>query len=216
MASPVVQQYTYFSVTINNPDDNDLLIVRNPNDKYIRQCIWTHETGAEGTPHIQMWVRLHRNNSLSLIKKLYPRGHFKGIAKDEYNENTHAYAQKDDDTTRGHHVITSTGLPPDVVNILQEVVVRLINRLTNPLWYADVVTSSFKRNWGDIHVARESEEEKMVAEKPHLAKIFVSANYKQIVQRFFHVFWDTQINVNKQTNRQDAEEEVDIPTCHET
>lgn len=202
MASPVVQQYTYFSVTINNPDENDLLIVRNPNDKYIRQCIWTHEQGQEGTPHVQMWVRMYRNNSLSLLKKLYPRGHIKGCSKDEYNENTHAYAQKDDDTTRGKHVITSNGLPPDVVTVLQEVIERLIRRLPNPKWYCEVNSLQFKQNWGDVHIARESEEENMVAEKPHLAKLFVSSTYKQIVQRFFQVLWDSQIN--KQTNKQDA------------
>ena len=96
-------QFTYWSMTLNNPTDSEMVLIRNPNEKYIRQFVWTPEEGEEtGTPHIQGWLRLQRNQSLSFLKKLYPRAMFKGIEKDEYNENTHNYAQKNDGTERGH------------------------------------------------------------------------------------------------------------------
>lgn len=101
-----IEQYTYWSMTLNNPDENDWLIVKNPNEKYIRSLVWTREVGEEGTEHIQAWVRLQRNNSLHFMKKLYPRGHFRFIDRDEYNENTQQYAQKEDGTTAGKHHIT--------------------------------------------------------------------------------------------------------------
>lgn len=180
-----VQQYTFWSVTINNPDDNDLLIVRNPNDRYVRQVVWTNEVGAEGTPHVQMWVRLHRNNSLSLLKRLYPRGHLKGIAKDEYNENCHAYAQKDDDTTQGSHVLTNASGPPDAVNVLQQVIGRMFSCYypdSHPL-FSSVPHAEFESD-------RRGAEDWLVMKKPYLAKVMTSSGYKQVVERFMHVLWN--------------------------
>lgn len=202
MSNPCVQQFTYFSITINNPDDNDYLIVRNPNEKYIKQCVWTNEKGTEGTPHVQMWVRLYRNNSLSLVKKLYPRGHIKGIAKDEYNENSHAYAQKDDETTAGSHVITTNDTPRDAVDITQTLIQRLQTRMSNPTWYWQYKVHLLQQD-NDISQSIASEEENMVREKPYLAKMFVGSTYKQIKERFFEVLWDRNVSeqiTNKQTN----------------
>lgn len=180
-----VQQYTFWSVTINNPDDNDLLIVRNPNDRYVRQVVWTNEVGAEGTPHVQMWVRLHRNNSLSLLKRLYPRGHLKGIAKDEYNENCHAYAQKDDDTTHGAHVLTNVSGPPDAVNVLQQVIARMFASC-----YPDSCPYFHRVPHAEFEQDRRGAEDWLVIKKPYLAKVMTSSGYKQVVERFMHVLWN--------------------------
>lgn len=180
-----VQQYTFWSVTINNPDDNDLLIVRNPNDRYVRQVVWTNEVGAEGTPHVQMWVRLHRNNSLSLLKRLYPRGHLKGIARDEYNENCHAYAQKDDDTTHGAHVLTNAQGPPDAVNVLQQVIAR-----TFQTSYRDSLPYYRTVPRAELALDIRGSEDWVVMKKPYLAKVLTSSGYKQVVERFIHIFWD--------------------------
>lgn len=195
------QLFTYFSVTINNPDENDLLITRNPNEKYVRQCIWTHETGNEGTPHVQMWLRLFRNNSLSLVKKLYPRAHIRGIAKDEYNENTHAYAQKDDDTTRGAHVITSSNAPHDALSVMQDLF-RVVQENDTEV----------RRLWAHFHepkllkLIREVEHE-LVMKKPYLAKFFVSAGYKAMFKEFGEDIFNHLVHERRQqqTNKQTAD-----------
>jgi len=124
-----IEQYTYWSVTINNPDDNDYLIMRNPNDKYIRSLVWTPEEGAEGTEHIQAWIRLQRNQSLAFVKKLYPRAHLKPVDKDAYNENTHQYAQKNDETTNGNHEIILNDPLPAVDSILYQVLDKAWDQL---------------------------------------------------------------------------------------
>ena len=124
-----IEQYTYWSVTINNPDENDYLIMRNPNDKYIRSLVWTPEVGEEGTEHIQAWIRLQRNQSLAFVKKLYPRAHLKPTDKDMYNENSHQYAQKNDETTAGnHHVVLNDPLP-GADTILYKVLDQAFDRL---------------------------------------------------------------------------------------
>lgn len=198
------QLYTYFSVTINNPDENDMLIVRNPNEKYVRQCVWTNETGNEGTPHVQMWVRLFRNNSLSLIKKLYPRAHIRGIAKDEYNENTHSYAQKDDDTTRGAHVITTNDADKSADVVLYRVVEELLSTMSYcPHTSAEVAAARHALHAVEIN---------WVATKPYYEKVFTSAAYarmKEYLPATFRRIWAsirTAVkDTEQQTNKQDAD-----------
>lgn len=180
------QLFTYFSLTINNPDENDLLIVRNPNEKYVRQCIWTLETGAEGTPHVQMYLRLFRNNSMSLVKKLYPRAHIKGCSRDEYAENSHRYAQKDDETTRGAHIITTSGTPQDITNLLIDVF-RAVQHSYYPSYEPfHPFSSILPRTLRDY---MDEQEQDMVLSKPYLAKMFVSPAYKSIFEKFGKTLW---------------------------
>lgn len=210
MSAVCSQLFTYFSLTINNPDENDYLIVRNPNEKYVRQVVWTNEVGGkENTPHLQLYLRLYRNNSLALVKKLYPRAHIKGISRDEYNENCHAYAQKDDETTRGSHVITANGVPVDASSLALEVV-----KETYRLSYRDcdfvfslTDTPDIKKDKGRWTENVKYVEDDMVFSKPHLARIVASASYKSVMERFVSVFWDLARNefahrptTNKQTN----------------
>jgi len=93
--------YTYWGLTINNPTENDFVLIRNHNEKYVRQTDWTLEKGE--TEHIQAYVRLHRNNTMTMMKKLYPRAHFTGLSTDEYELNMKNYATKEDVTTVGAH-----------------------------------------------------------------------------------------------------------------
>lgn len=195
MSRPQVQQFTYWSVTINNPDDNDRLIVRNPSEKYIRQCIWTNEVGADGTPHIQAWVRLWRNNGLSFMKKLYPRAHLKPLTKDDHNEHTHAYCQKDDATTSGAHVITMVDAKPDAVTILLKVF-----RATLDLYDVAVPTwANLHQRWvatkhGDFTATMAYAENCLVEKKPYLAPMIVSPAYRSVLLRFGKVLWDTMVD----------------------
>lgn len=216
-----VEQYTYWSITINNPDENDMLIVRNPNDKYIRGFVWTLEEGEEGTPHIQAWVRLQRNQSHSFVKKLYPRAHIKPCRKDEYNENTHQYAQKNDETTASNHIITLNDPLPDSAGI----VVQVIKRWNMPLTAQSLYLGNDADGWfKDRKVAYEFLREKliqieneMVEEKPYLAKMFVSPVYERMLKRFWR-----QIIFNVYMYKPDADDsstvssevqEVVVPTC---
>jgi len=190
---PGIQQYTYWSMTINNPTENDYVLVRNPNDKYIRQFVWTPEEGDEkGTPHIQAWIRLQRNQSYRFMGKLFPRGIFKHCEKDEYNENVHSYAQKNDTTTRGAHVITLNDPFPDSV----QVILRLLREWNHPLTAMELVRGNdmdgyFKNEKLAYEYLRKQLvclENQAVVEKPYLAKFFVSPVYEKTLKRFWKQF----------------------------
>lgn len=174
-----IQQYTYWSVTINNPDENDLVLVRNPNDRYVRQFIYTLEEGAEGTPHVQGWCRLHRNQTCKFMQRLYPRAHFKAITKDEYNENCHDYAQKNDQTTRGKHVISTT----EALQTIETIMVKVIHKMMDD--YEDVV---------ELEDARRYVQRDMVKEDYRYAKFFVSAVYKSMWREYGHEMYENIVH----------------------
>lgn len=201
-----IEQYTYWSVTVNNPDENDYLIVRNPNPKYIREMVWTPEVGAEGTPHIQAWVRLQRNQSLAFVKKLYPRAHIKPTDKDMYNENSHQYAQKNDDTTAGNHHITLNDPLPANDTVLYQVLERAAERaitITNPdlgnMWHKygpqvfHMTELTLKKLDTDF-IERE-----MIMERSGMEKLFVSPVYEKMK----HKYW-REILFRIYSHKQDA------------
>lgn len=186
-----IEQYTYWSVTINNPDENDYVLVRNPNPKYIRELVWTPEVGGEKqTPHIQAWVRLQRNQSMSFLSKLYPRGHFKHCDKDVYNENCHQYAQKNDETTAGNHHITLNDPLPANDTLLYQVLQRSFERLIetnkdlrdhfNYEGAYDVIQRICLKQLDTTLTER-----LMVTEKSGLEKIFCSPAYDRMKQKFW-------------------------------
>jgi len=175
-------------MTINNPTENDGVLVRNPNDKYLRHFIWTPEVGKDGTPHIQAWIRLQRNQTMAFVKKLYPRGHFKPITKDDYNANAHAYAQKDDETTAGCHVISMNDPLPGVDTILYRV---LEQAYTGEEWKTDT----------PMLLATQAVENQMVSERAGLEKLFISGTYDKMKRRFYR-----QIILRLNTTKQHADE----------
>lgn len=173
---------TCWSMTLNNPDENEMVLVRNPNPEYIRQIIWTAEVGEEGTPHVQAFVKLMKQQRLSFIKKLYPRGHFKSITADEYKHNCSHYAQKDDDTTIGSHVITYNEQIPDVVQFLRSIVEESMGvNLMREEMPID------KEHWleayyyeGEMLDDMRRAEKKAVIKRPSVAKLLVSPTYTRI------------------------------------
>jgi len=187
-----IEQYTYWSMTINNPDENDYVLIRNPNDKYIRQLVWTPEEGEEGTPHIQAWVRLQRNQTFSFMKKLFPRAHIKACTKDEHVENTMRYAQKNDATTVGAHVITVNDPFPDSV----QVILRLLTKWDKPITAMQLARGDDAHGYfkdekvAYDHLRKELRylENDAVVEKPYLAKFFVSPVYEKTLSRFWKQF----------------------------
>jgi len=187
-----IEQYTYWSVTVNNPDENDYLIVRNPNPKYVREMVWTPEVGAEGTPHIQAWLRLQRNQSLAFVKKLYPRAHIKPTDKDMYNENAHQYAQKNDDTTAGNHHISLYDPLPASDTILYQVLDRAAERVitvTNPhlgnMWakYGPQIFQMHELTLKKLDT--DFIERDMIMERSGMEKLFVSPVYEKMKNKYW-------------------------------
>jgi len=185
-----IEQYTYWSVTINNPDENDYLIVRNPNEKYIRSIVWTPEVGEEGTQHIQAWVRLQRNQTLVFVKKLYPRAHVKPTDKDMYNENSHQYAQKNDETTAGNHHITLHDPLPANDTLLYKVLDQSFDKLIE----CDKRIADFYHHEGIVDVIQRLTikqlhtdliEREMIMERCGLEKIFISPAYEKMKTKYW-------------------------------
>lgn len=168
---------TYWSMTINNPTETDGVLVRNPNEKYIRQLIWTPEVGADGTPHVQAWIRLQRNQTMTFVKKLYPRAHLRPITKDDYNENTHDYAMKNDDTTAGHHVISMNDPLPAVDTILYRVLHEMV--LDHHVDSATIDQSNMLRWTKEV-------EDRLVSTRAGLEKLFTSGTYDKMKRRFYN------------------------------
>jgi len=190
-------------MTINNPTEADGVLVRNPNEKYIRQLVWTPEVGEDGTPHVQAWLRLQRNQTLAFVKKLYPRAHLKPLTKEGYNENTHDYAQKDDETTAGHHVISMNDPLPGVDTILYRVLEQ-------------AYTESQHENKGlvqwsqsDMLHRTRTVEDKMVSERAGLEKLFISGTYDKMKRRFYNQIL-SRILTQKQHADEDEGQQVTI------
>lgn len=186
----MIEQYTYWSLTLNNPDETDYVLVRNPNNKYVREFVWTPEVGAEGTEHIQGWLRLQRNQTLAFVKKLYPRAHLKPCRKDEYNENCHQYAQKNDDTTAGkHHITIGDPLPAaDTVlyKVLEEAFDLLLERKVDLAdhYVHDGIRGVVPRiKLKDLYC--DEIERSMIEEKSGLEKVFISPSYEKMKSKYW-------------------------------
>lgn len=192
----VVEQYTYWGVTINNPDENDLVLVRNPNEKYIRNFVYTHEQGAEGTPHIQGYMRLFRNQTLTFVKKLFPRASFKALRKDEYELNTRNYVQKDDETTRSPHVQINNAVETDALAMIMSVLEKYCTEYPKTaerlrvkhMSLDDCYETTDEVKYEFLREAMKRYENDMVTERPYLAKLFVSPSYDRMLERFWRNF----------------------------
>lgn len=194
-------------------------MIRNPNQKYVRECVWTMEQGEQGTPHIQAWLRMQRNQTLTFVKRLYPGAHFKPCAKDEYNENTHQYAQKQDDTTRGHHVITINDPTPSAESVYYQVCERILehedwdNRNGQQPWgkYFERFGPNLPKGLLDqIKPLVYQFQLEMVATERGFEKIFTSVQFDKLLkflpQTLFRL-WS-----NKQTNKQE-DKKISRPEC---
>lgn len=160
----------FWGMTINNYDDTDLALVQNGYPDYLREIVHTLEKGEEGTPHIQAWIKLQRQQRLSFVKKLFPRGHFKALTAAEYTHNTKKYAQKLDSTA----VAAAVHKFNDPTGTVEALIPKVIERM----WSDDYCEIE------DRDRVREAVEREMVSENWRLAKIFVSAVYKQMWKQF--------------------------------
>jgi len=218
----MLELYTYWSFTLNNPTDSEMVLIKNPNAKYIREFVWTPEEGEKGTPHIQGWIRLQRNQSKAFVIKLYPRAHFRGIAKDEYNENTYNYAQKTDVTTAGLHTISLNDPIPNVdtqlYRVLREAFDRaypvLKDRANDPDKYTvtygirDLIKSPFFKLVEEVELEE-------VERKANLEKIFISATYEKMKQKYWRQIL-TRIYTYDATEIQETSPEEDEEGSEQT
>jgi len=161
----------FWGMTINNYDEKDLAMVQNGYPDYCREIVHTLEAGKEtGTPHIQAWVKLQRQQRMSFMRKLFPGAtDFKALTNDEYIENTKRYAQKLDVTAQSaavHQFFNPTGT-------IEALIPRVCQTMWNEFPHAEDRTD-----------ARIAAEKILVRENYRLAKIFVSATYKQMWKQF--------------------------------
>lgn len=164
---------TYWAMTINNPDDNDYALVTTGYPDYVRSLIHTREIGGDGTEHIQAWIKLKRQQRMSFVKKLFPRGHFTPLASDEYELNTRRYVQKNDDTTAGAHIQQFNDPVTDCITLLKKFATELLEANRLAFDNGTYVKEDTKR-W---LLVRERE---AVVEDPYNAKVFVSPTYSKV------------------------------------
>jgi len=203
-------------MTLNNPTEEMMVLVRNPNQDYIRQLIWTAE--EESTPHIQAYVKLIKQQRMSFIKKLYPGGHFQPISSAEYLRNAVDYAQKEDDTTRGAHVNTIADTIADPVYLLNRLMRTILDRelaaaegkqksdaegLLNHLQGIPVesVPSTFI---GRLKLWIQREECLLARERPSVCKLLVSAQYTKIKESYLIDI--LKYNIDKYIQQRDADD----------
>lgn len=158
---------------------------------------------------------MQRNVGLTVMKKMYPRGHFRFIDRDEFLQNSIHYAQKNDETTQGKHIITLNDPLPSADTILYKVVERgfdnifpILKRQANdPKTYRiehalrDLPTKMFHFELGRV-------ENDMVCEKAGLEKIFISPTYERMKQKFWkQILVRKYINPNGESSSGSASEE---------
>lgn len=191
----------FWSMTINNPDERDLALVRNGYADYCRELIHTLEVGEQGTPHIQAWVKLQRQQRMSFMKKLFPGGHFKALTSAEYVANTKMYAQKDDDTTAGAHVHVFHDPTDTIESIVKKVALRILE------------------DKEDLHISvkRARVQKAMVTEDYRHAKMFVGAAYKAMWSKYEQEIMECVKNLAHTHTHTHTEEEssVDIDITEE-
>lgn len=196
---------THWSMTLNNPTETDLALIRVGYADYCSEIVHTLEVGSDGTPHIQAWVKLQRQQRMSFLRKLFPRAHFKPLLTDEYKENTKAYAQKDDKTTRGKHY-----------HVFHEPVKTLesVCREVGRTWAETQKHFEDKGNWSSWEQIRENIEKDYVAKDFRYAKTFVSATYEKMWKRFgveMCVNFMNELHTHTHTQEQEEISEVNIP-----
>jgi hypothetical protein len=189
----------FWGMTINNYDQTDLALVQQGYPDFIRQIVYTLEEGESGTPHIQAYIKLNRQQRLSYVKKLFPRGNFKALLAEDYKLNAQRYAQKLDVTARSPAVITNNPFPDPVVELTSVIESAFKNFGDGTPWY--------NTNTREFLIMVLKEEHARVAEKPALAKFYVSATYRSIKKEY----WRSIAQFIEHRNGATASQSVEIP-----
>lgn len=185
----------FWGMTINNYDETDLALVQQGYPDYIRQIVYTLERGEEGTPHIQAYIKLNRQQRLSYVKKLFPRGSFKALLAEEYKLNAQRYAQKLDKTAESPAVISNNPFPDPVVELVSVMESVVQNWMVNDDW------ANYKQR--DVLAYCSTEECMRVAKSPRLAKFYVSATYRSVKKQFWRAIAQNVIDTHTHTHTQE-------------
>lgn len=181
MSAGKQQQMTAFwGMVINNYTETHLALLRQGYPDHLRQLVYTLEKGDEtGTPHVQAYLRLFRQQRMSYVKKLFPGANFKALTNDEYILHAQAYAQKLDGTAQSPATITNNQIPDPVSELLS--VIRDVYET-----YADTNDARDWRKWGLSEMLRHKRQIECVrvVEKPYLAKFYVSSVYEKVWASF--------------------------------
>jgi len=189
----------FWGMTINNYDETDLAMVHNGYPDHMRELVHTLEEGEEGTPHIQAYLKLNRQQRLSFVKKLFPRGHFKALTSAAYIENTKGYAQKLDPTARS----PATHKFYDPVHTIEGLVRKVILKAIED--YPDVE---------DLSAARRAVERQLVIEDYSMAKVFVSATYKNMWKEFGHQMYENVFHAHQQKLEDEEKSQKSLGDTH--
>lgn len=219
----------FWGFTINNYTATDLALVQQGYPDHIRQIVYTLETGEEGTPHIQGYLKLYRQQRLSYVRKLFPRANFTAITSDHYKLNAQRYAQKLDETADSPAVITNNPFPDPIVELVS-VLEEAFRRPDMNVYYHDKPESweagqppmATLLQWlTDVEFDR-------VRRTPRLVKFYVSPMYRNVKKEYInpikaHVFDLQKSEAHTHTHTQhvafepaeELSQHVDIPTQDE-
>nr|WAE42920.1 MAG: replication associated protein [Cressdnaviricota sp.] len=221
---------TQWSMVINNPTETDYALVTRGYPDYVREMVWTREIGENGTEHIQAYVKLQRQQRMSFIKKLFPRGHFKAITRDEYSLNTKEYAQKDDPTTAGaHRQVYNEPIPAAdtlLYRLVEEALKTGTGKYYSKLWdentstldHPDKPNSPFnldKEDWIRFTETLKLVEHATVRLQPRIEKILVSAQYKSIKKEWLRDIAMRIITTQYEHGINEAEARIEVPILEE-
>lgn len=192
----------FWSFTINNYSPAQLMLVRQGYPDYCREIVHTLEVGEEGTPHIQGWIKLLRQQRFSFVKKLLPGAHLKPLTCAEYVENTKQYAQKQDVTAESVSVHKFN----DPQHTIESVVRKVMIEIAKMMEYEEYSNKL-------LYDYRKMVEHEMVVEDYKYAKIFVSSTYKQMWKEFGAAMYANifAAHTHTHTHGEKFSQEVDIP-----
>jgi len=203
---------TCWNMTINNPDENDYALVRQPNTQYVRHLIWTEEVGKEGTPHLQCWLKIMKQQRMSFVKKLFPRAKLIPLSNDEYNLNTANYVQKNDDTTTGAHVHNINPQVPDPVGLLTEVIEDWLEI------HWEELTDHSRRQVDQVHRINErlfsqkdcfrfldKRERELIEQRPYICKLVLSPMYTKAKKYYWKEILENRIQHKRDADDNEGE-----------
>lgn len=215
MAAPITTAFWGF--TLNNPLPEEMIILEQCAADYLREVVWTPEIGKDGTPHLQGWLKLHRQQRFSFLKKFLPRAHWTALSSAEYIFNTKHYAQKHDETSNGATIHRFYDALPTVENMIKRVAEKcarvnpeIVKKYSAHLKYSKSDRIAFM-------MVKKEQESEMVESDYKLAKVFVSAVYNKMWEDYgremlFNIYSRFRPELDDDFADSEEEAEVEIQT----
>lgn len=170
-------------------------MVQNGYPDYMREIVHTLEEGKnDGVPHVQAYIKLQRQQRLSFVRKLFPRGHFTPLTSDDYILNTKRYAQKLDGTAVSAAVHQFNDPTHTIESVIRRMVVKMMEDHSETNYLSD--------DQMDISIHRRIIEKEMVREDYKYAKIFVSATYERMWKQFGNEMFESIFRAHTHTHTQ--------------